>query len=166
MLLIEADHDMRNSADFLVLDRVAKAVFRVPGVARVQAITRPQGTPIEHTSIPFMISMQGVGQQQSMKLMKDRIADMKTQSEEIGGTIANMKRTYALMSQMTGITDDLVTDMNDMQGTVHELRDNMADFDDFFRPIRNYFYWEPHCSTSRCAGRSGRCSTPSTASVR
>ena len=21
----------------------------------------------------------------------------------------------------------------------------MADFDDFFRPIRNYFYWEPHC---------------------
>ena len=136
---------MRNSADFLVLDKVAKAVFRVPGVARVQAITRPQGTPIEHTSIPFMISMQGVGQQQSMKLMKDRIADMKTQSEEIGGTIANMKRTYALMSQMTGITDDLVTDMNDMQGTVHELRDNMADFDDFFRPIRNYFYWEPHC---------------------
>ena len=145
VLLIEADHDMRNSADFLVLDKVAKAVFRVPGVARVQAITRPQGTPIEHTSIPFMISMQGVGQQQSMKLMKDRIADMKTQSEEIGGTIANMKRTYALMSQMTGITDDLVTDMNDMQGTVHELRDNMADFDDFFRPIRNYFYWEPHC---------------------
>ena len=23
--------------------------------------------------------------------------------------------------------------------------DHIADFDDFLRPIRNYFYWEPHC---------------------
>ncbi len=28
---------------------------------------------------------------------------------------------------------------------IAELRDYIANFDDFFRPIRNYFYWEPHC---------------------
>ena len=28
---------------------------------------------------------------------------------------------------------------------VAELRDHIADFDDFFRPLRNYLYWEPHC---------------------
>ncbi|AXN49025.1 hypothetical protein MMRN_17240 [Mycobacterium marinum] len=26
-----------------------------------------------------------------------------------------------------------------------ELRDKIANFDDFFRPIRSYFYWEKHC---------------------
>src|SRR5207248_1225830 len=26
-----------------------------------------------------------------------------------------------------------------------QLRDNIANFDDQFRPLRNYFYWEPHC---------------------
>ena len=26
-----------------------------------------------------------------------------------------------------------------------QLRDHIADFDDFFRPIRSYLYWEPHC---------------------
>ena len=25
------------------------------------------------------------------------------------------------------------------------MRDSIANFDDFFRPIRNYLYWEPHC---------------------
>ena len=25
------------------------------------------------------------------------------------------------------------------------MRDHIADFDDFWRPMRNYFYWEPHC---------------------
>ena len=29
--------------------------------------------------------------------------------------------------------------------TVNDLRDKIANFDDFFRPLRNYFYWEPHC---------------------
>ena len=52
---------------------------------------------------------------------------------------------YELMTQLTGITHDMVGEMNEMQGTIHELRDNIANFDDFFRPIRNYFYWEPHC---------------------
>ena len=26
-----------------------------------------------------------------------------------------------------------------------DLRNKIANFDDFFRPLRNYFYWEPHC---------------------
>ena len=44
MLMLESDHDMRNSADFLVIDRVAKALFHQPGIGRVQTITRPLGT--------------------------------------------------------------------------------------------------------------------------
>ncbi|MEZ0363643.1 RND family transporter [Mycobacterium sp. pUA109] len=145
MLLIETDHDMRNSADFLVINKIAKAVFQVPGISRVQAITRPQGTPIEHTSIPFLISMQGVGQLQNMKLMKDRMADMEKQSEEMGKTVQTMKHMYALMTELSGITHDMVGEMHKLQGTIHEMRDHIGDFDDFWRPMRNYFYWEPHC---------------------
>ena len=32
-----------------------------------------------------------------------------------------------------------------MQDITNDLRDNLANFDDFFRPIRSYFYWEKHC---------------------
>ena len=56
--MIETDHDMRNPADMLILERVAKAVLHTPGVAFVQSITRPLGTPITHSSIPFQISAQ------------------------------------------------------------------------------------------------------------
>ena len=76
--MIETDHDLRNSADMLVIDKVAKNVFRVPGVGRVRAITRPPGTPIEHTSIPFIVSMSGATQQLNMSYMQDRMKDMLT----------------------------------------------------------------------------------------
>jgi RND superfamily putative drug exporter len=58
LLMIETDHDLRNPADMLILERVAKAIFHTPGVAEVQSITRPLGTPLDHSSIPFQISAQ------------------------------------------------------------------------------------------------------------
>ncbi|MFN3007616.1 RND family transporter [Mycolicibacterium wolinskyi] len=145
LLLIESDHDLRNSADFLVVDRIAKRIFQVPGISRVQAITRPQGTPIEHTSIPFQISMQGTTQMMNMKYMQDRMADMLVMADEMQKTINTMEDMLGLVKQMSDTTHSMVTKMHGMVVDVAQLRDHIADFDDFFRPIRNYFYWEPHC---------------------
>jgi RND superfamily putative drug exporter len=145
LMMISSDHDLRNSADFLVIDKISKAVFRVPGVARVQAITRPDGKPIEHTSIPFQISMQGTTQQMNQKYLQDRMADMLKQADEMQSTIDTMTRMQNLTAQMADTTHSMVTKMKGMVVDIEELRDHIADFDDFFRPIRNYFYWEPKC---------------------
>ena len=145
LLMIESDHDLRNSADFLVIDKIAKAVFRTPGIGRVQAITRPLGTPIEHTSIPFQISMQGTTQQMNLKYQQDSFANMLKQADDMQGMIENLERMLVLMDQLNAVTHDLVVKTKDMVATTNELRDNIANFDDFFRPVRNYLYWEPHC---------------------
>jgi RND superfamily putative drug exporter len=145
LLMIESDHDLRNSADFLVIDKVAKAIFRVPGISRVQAITRPQGTPIEHTSIPFQISMQAVTQQMNQKYQQDQMADMLKQADMMQTTINSMEKMQSLTQQMADTTHGMVEKMKTMTMDVAELRDHISDFDDFFRPIRSYFYWEKHC---------------------
>ncbi|RZT15641.1 RND superfamily putative drug exporter [Mycobacterium sp. BK558] len=145
LLMVESDHDMRNSADFLVIDKIAKALFRVEGIARVQAITRPDGKPIKHTSIPFQMSMQGTTQRLNEKYMQDRMADMLVQAGEMDKTIATMEKMAGLTKQMSEITHSMVTKMDAMVVDIEALRDSIANFDDFFRPIRNYFYWEPHC---------------------
>ncbi len=145
MLLVEADHDMRNPADFLVLDKLAKAIFHVVGISRVQAITRPQGTPIEHTSIPFQISMQNAGQLQNMPFQKRSVDDMRAQADELDKTIDTLKQMYDVMKQLVNATHQTVVDTNELTLMLHDIRDHVADFDDYFRPIRSYFYWEPHC---------------------
>ncbi|WP_066897529.1 RND family transporter [Mycolicibacterium houstonense] len=145
LLLVESDHDLRNSADFLVVDRIAKRIFQVPGISRVQAITRPQGTPIEHTSIPFQISMQGTTQMMNMKYMQDRMKDMLVMADEMQTTVDTMEQMLVLVGEMSDTTHSMVGKMHTMVDDVAEMRDHIADFDDFFRPIRNYLYWEPHC---------------------
>jgi RND superfamily putative drug exporter len=145
VLMIESDHDMRNSADFLVLNKLAKAIFGVEGVALVQGVTRPEGTPLAHTSIPFLLSLQNSGQQQNLPFVKDRLEDMRKQADELTGTIATMERTSALLQQLADSTQHTIGVTKEMVGTVNEVRDNLADFDDAFRPFRNYFYWDQHC---------------------
>jgi RND superfamily putative drug exporter len=145
ILMVESDHDMRNPADFLILDRLAKGIFRVPGISRVQAITRPDGTTMDHTSIPFQMSMQNAGQLQTMKYQRDRMNDMLVQADEMAKTIATMQQMYALMTRLVATTHRMVGDTEAMQQITNELRDEIADFEDFWRPVRSYFYWEKHC---------------------
>jgi RND superfamily putative drug exporter len=145
MLLVETDHDVRNSADMLVIDRIAKGIFHIPGVGRVQSITRPEGTPIEHTSIPFLISMQGTTQQMNQDYMDKVMANMLKQANDMQTSIDTMERMQGITVQMAATTHSMVEKMKNMTVDVAELRDNIANFDDFFRPLRNYFYWEPHC---------------------
>jgi putative drug exporter of the RND superfamily len=145
VMMVEADHDLRNPADFLVIDKLAKGIFRVPGISRVQAITRPEGTAMEHTSIPFQLSMQNAGQVQTMKFQKARMDDMLKQADELEGTMNQMRRMYALMKQLTDTTHKMVGETKEMQAVTEELRDDIANFEDTWRPIRSYFYWDRHC---------------------
>jgi RND superfamily putative drug exporter len=146
ILMVETDHDMRNSADMIILDKLAKDIFRLPGIAMVQSITRPFGGPTEHTSIPFQVSAQSIPIQQNLQIMKDRMGDILKMSDDLGGLIGPMKRLQTLVDQMSGATQRLATDVHQMHTTMEELRDHLADFDDFARPLRNYFYWEQHCT--------------------
>ncbi len=145
ILLVEADHDLRNPADFLVLNKLAKAVQAVPDISKVQAVTRPEGTPIAHTTIPYMLSMQQAGQQQFMYFQKQRMNDMLKQAEVMSEMINIMQHMYGLLQQMVATTHDMVAKTHEMQKITNELRDHISDFEDFWRPLRSYFYWEPHC---------------------
>ncbi|MDY6997224.1 MAG: MMPL family transporter [Actinomycetota bacterium] len=145
LLMVETDHDLRNSADFLVIDKIAKSLFRVPGVARVQAITRPDGKPIKHSTIPFQMSMQGTTNQLNQTYLQDRFADMLVQADEMQATIDTMEKMSEITGQMAETTHRMVVKTRDMTIDIVELRDHLADLDDFIRPVRSYFYWEPHC---------------------
>ena len=167
LLMVQTDHDLRNSADMLIIERIAKNVFHTPGIARVQTITRPLGTPIDHTSIPYQMGMQGVGQQMTRTTCRPRWTDMLVMANQMGTMITTMETMIAILiasSPASRITS--LSRRNPMVTEVNELRDHIANFDDFFRPIRSYFYWEKHCFDIPRAGRCGRCSTPLTGSTR
>jgi RND superfamily putative drug exporter len=145
LLMIETDHDLRNPTDMILLERVAKAVFHTDGIAQVQSITRPLGTPLDHTSIPFQISAGSSAQINNLPYQQARAADLLKQVGVINDSIDVLRKQYALQQQSGAVTDEQTRAFQQTVATAQDLRDKIANFDDFFRPLRNYFYWEPHC---------------------
>jgi len=145
LMMVETDHDLRNPADFLVIDKIAKALVRVHGIAQVQTMTRPDGKPIEHSTIPYSISQSSVGQIMNNDYLQTTMANTLKQADAMQVTIDSMETMQSITQQMAEVTKSMAAKMKKTSMDVNELRDHMADFDDFFRPLRNYFYWEPHC---------------------
>ena len=115
------------------------------GIAMIQDITRPLGIPIQHSSIPFQNSIQSQTTMQNMKFLKDRMADILKMADE-------MQIMIDVTTRQAKVTHDLASAALDSAKTTQEtseitdtLRDHIADFEDFYRPIRSYFYWEKHC---------------------
>jgi RND superfamily putative drug exporter len=145
MLLVETDHDVRNPADMLVIERIARSIAHTQGVGRVQAITRPRGVPIEHTTIPFLVGAQGTSQQMNQDYMDNVQANTLKQASDMQTTIDALQKMQYITVQMAATMHSMVAKMRGTVVDINELRDNIANFDDFFRPMRNYLYWEPHC---------------------
>jgi putative drug exporter of the RND superfamily len=145
LLMVESDHDLRNSADFLVIDKIAKALVRVHGIAQVQTITRPEGRPIQHASIPFTIGMNSTGQVMNNDYTQATLANTLKQAADMQVTIDSMEKMQNITQQMAQVTHSMATKMQKTSLDIGQVRDELANFDDFFRPLRNYFYWEPHC---------------------
>ncbi|OYN79857.1 RND family transporter [Mycolicibacterium sphagni] len=145
LLMVEADHDLRNPADFLVIDKIAKALARVHGIAQVQTITRPEGKPIEHSTVPYSLSQNGTGQLMNNDYQQTVIGNILKQADEMQVTIDSMTKMQGITQQLSEVTRSMSAKMDVTSTDIATVRDHLADFDDQFRPIRNYFYWEPHC---------------------
>ena len=115
LLMVEADHDLRDPAGMIVLDKVAKNVFHIPGIARVQDITRPLGTPIDHGTVPFQVSMQTANEVENLQYLHDAISNLTKVSDQLLVTINITEQLADLTHQLTGVTHDL-------DGQTHQIK--------------------------------------------
>jgi len=145
LVMVEADHDLRNPADFLVIDKIAKAMSRVNGIAQVTTITRPDGKPIEHASLAYTMSQSGTGQLLNNDYQQTVLENTLKQADEMQVTIDSMTKMQSITLELAAVTRRMADKMKNTSINLDEVRDHLADFDDQFRPLRNYFYWEPHC---------------------
>lgn len=142
---LESDHDMRNTTDMINLDRIAKKIFHTPGIAMVQSITRPNGRPLEHASLPFAMGSVGTTIGENIGFLRDRVADIDKLADKLGRLNDSTQQLEELTYELGEGTTMSKEAADRLTTTIAHARDNAADADDFARPIRNYFHWEQHC---------------------
>ncbi|MUL47201.1 MMPL family transporter [Mycobacterium sp. CBMA293] len=145
LMMVESDRDLRNPADFLVIDKIAKALKNVHGIAQVQTITRPDGDPIKHSTIPYTVGQSGSTQLMNNDYTQTNLDNLLSQANDLQDSIDAMTEMMRVQIDLAAVTQRTADKMKTTSDDMGDTRDHLSDFDDFFRPMRNYFYWEPHC---------------------
>jgi RND superfamily putative drug exporter len=133
MLMIESDHDLRNATDMIAVDRVARAIFHTPGVGMVQAVTRPLGVPLEHTSFPYTIGTMGTKVKEVLPFLHDvnnRLKEISTVTQHLTDLT---HRQQELTSQQAGAAHlqaeaaaQMSETVNALAGQLRRLRRRLA----------------------------------------
>ncbi len=124
--MIESDHDMRNSADFISLDRVARALIRLPGVAMVQSITRPLGRPLDRATLPYVFTTQGGGNGQQLPFNEQQNADTDKTAQIQTDTVTVLGKTIALTQQLSNDLHATVLTAENLQQVTDEINDDIS----------------------------------------
>lgn len=145
IVYVRSDHDMRNTTDMISMDRIAKSIIRVPGIALVQSVTRPNGRPVEHASLPYAMGAMGTKIGENVGFLRDRVADIDTLADHETSVIESTERLEDITRQLAVGTHISRESAERLKAISEDARDKLADYDDVFRPMRSYFYWERHC---------------------
>ena len=119
----------------------------------IQAVTRPLGRPLEHTSFPYTIGTLGTKVKEVLPFLhdvNDRLKEISTVTQHLTDLA---HRQQELTSQQAGAGHLQAEAATQMSETVNALQDSYADFDDFWRPLRKHCF---DISASRCADCSMR----------
>ena len=166
LLMIEADHDLRNPTDMILLERVAKAVFHTDGIAQVQSITRPLGTPLDHTSIPFQISAGNSSQINNLPFQQARTADLLKQVGVIDDTVTCCGSNMRCNNSPVRSPTSRPRHSRRRSPRLRTCATRSPTSTTSSGPCAITSIGSRTVSTSRCAPRCGRSSTRSTASTR
>ena len=114
--MVDSDHDMRNPADMLVLDRVARNVLHNQEIATTQDITRPFRITIQHSTIPISKQHPGQTSNQNLPFLQYRMANILKTSDELQVTIDTLQHMYGLLQQVDATTHDLAQNTHEFDG--------------------------------------------------
>src|SRR6202011_1616206 len=96
-------------------------------------------------TIPYLFTTQGGGSGKQLPFNQQQNADTDKQAQIQADTVTVLGQTIDLTQKLSDDLHATVLTAENLQQVTDEINSNIANLDDFIRPLKNYFYWEPHC---------------------
>ena len=146
VVTIEADHDLRNPAGLIAIERITRQVMAVPGVRMVQSASRPAGTVPEEANFTSQAGVIG-------KQLSDTIDSLTGRLDQIGGTLnAALTQMNVAIDQMGGAVTGSVNGLREvgsatdsMRAGIDGLQNNVTVVSGYLDPLRNFVNSTPDC---------------------
>jgi RND superfamily putative drug exporter len=145
VVTVEADHDLRNPAGLIAVERITRQLIEIPGVRTVQSASRPAGTVPDEATLAYQSGV--VGKQfgdgiESLTDRLNRIGDLDAVLNQLSATVDQLGRGMA--GGATGL-HEVGSAADDMRAGMDGLQSNATAMSGYLDPLRRFVDNTPDC---------------------
>jgi len=152
VVTIETDHDIRNPAGLIAVERITKAVMAIPGVRMVQSASRPDGTVPQEATLTAQAGKIGDQLDDALNQITSRRAtftDLNASLDEMAAALDGLRNGLQLGAAGLGEVNSAAGQMHDamgkFQGTIDDVSQNLD-------PLRSFTAQIPNCAGTPLCG--------------
>jgi RND superfamily putative drug exporter len=162
IVLIQSDHDLRNPAGLIAIERVTRHIMALRGVQSVQSASRPAGTSLTEASLTHqagLIGNQLAQNTSSLSQKLDSIDSIQATLAQLTRAVDDLERRFGRattsLSQIGSGADDLRSGLSQIGTGADALRSGMQQLQgtvetvsDYVNPLRQFVDTTPDCPTN------------------
>jgi RND superfamily putative drug exporter len=148
VVTVEADHDLRNPAGLIAIERVTRQLMAIPGVRMVQSPSRPAGTVPDEATLSYQAGEVGNQFGDSIDSLTGRLA-------HAGDLDAALSKMGVVVDQLGRAVDGSNAGMREIGSGADDIRDGMdglqrnaALVSGYLDPLRNFVGGTADCPTN------------------
>lgn len=148
VVAVQADHDLRNPAGLIAIERITRHIMAVPGVRAVQSASRPDGKVPEQATLSYQAGVLGRQFGDTMDSLTQRLKRVSELDSALAQTqlavdgLGNRLRGgSAGLADMSGAAEDMRAGMDGLQR-------NVTTVSGYLDPLRDFVGRTPDCAAN------------------
>lgn len=148
VLTIQSDHDLRDPAGLIAIERISRQIMAIPGVRSVQSATRPAAKILDEATLAHHGAVVGDQLRDAGDALIQRLAKvgkLDTVLSQLGAAVD------ALAQEIDTSTDGLGefgSAAHEMTAGMDSLQDTVTTMSGYLDPLRRFIDDSPDCATS------------------
>lgn len=143
---IETDHDLRNPAGVIAVERVTRKVMEIPGIRMVQSASRPSGSVPEQAALTDQAGTIADQLDDGAAQLSKRLGAVN----QLSGTLDQFSSAITQLQNGLGGSvrglGQLGSGIDAMHGGMQQLRDNVTTVSQYMDPLRGFTNANPNCA--------------------
>ena len=145
VLTVAADHNVRNPAGLIAIERISQRIMTIPGVRMVQSASRPDGRVPDEATLSGQAGVIGRQLNDAFDSVSDRLGRVAELDTALGSMATAVDRLAGGLQGSAAGLREMGSASDDIRAGMTGLQDNVTTVSGYLDPLRGFVSSTPDC---------------------
>jgi len=160
VVTIQADHDLRNPAGLIAIERITRQIMAIPGVRTVQSASRPDGRVPDEATLSYQSGVVGRQFNEAIDSLTQRLGRIAELDSALAQTQAAVDQLGSGLRGGSAGLADVSAAATDMRSGVDGVQRTVTTVSGYLDPLRDFVARTPDCAVNPLCGAVDRLVQP------